>query len=640
MTVEDLSVEAGPGRSVAVLATDNDRDDETPSRPVRIGLLRLWVPLLVLTFVGLVLTWLNKSPWWGWALVAAELGIIGAIVSRWVTRRRALLQVGAWLLGATLVAATAVLAHPAPRIRLAGGEDPAPTAPVHTAEGPVTGVYNDARTVEIFAGIPYAKAPTGALRWRAPQPLEPRADVFVADRFSAVPFQGTSTFFTRALSQIVDVPLENTLLNPYPVSEESLTLNIWRSTAPGSSALPVLVYIPGGGFATGSGALPLYDGEALAGRGDVLTVTINYRLGVLGFLSHPDLAAESEYAASGNYGILDQIAALEWVRDNIAAFGGDPERVTIVGQSAGGESVCILGATHLAEGLVHGIIGGSGACMGTTGDTEDDDQADTRATAEDAGRRLSEALGGATVEEMRAMPAGRIVDAADSLGEHWRPSVDGHVLDRSPAEIYATGEQLDVPTIAGSTADEASLALARPPDTDVDTHRREAIESHGADTDRYLGLYPGDTTEQVLQSRLRAETDKIMTRAMYRWARLQTETGDSDAYLYFFSHVPPQKGLKKFGAYHGAEVMYAFDNLGADGDADYTDIDYRLRDQMSGYWINFVRTGDPNGPGLPAWPAFEHAEDEVMVFDRGSAMMPHPRRDEIDFWMNYDGPIP
>lgn len=605
----------------------------------RVRSLRTWVPLLLLTIVALVLAWLNRSPWWGWALVVTELVVLGATTRRWA-RGHALLQIGAWLLAGTLVGATAVLAYPAPQPRVAGGEDRSPTGPVHTQDGPVTGVYDAARTVEVFAGIPYARAPVGALRWRAPQPPEPRTDVFTADRFSAAPIQGTSTFLTRALSQIVEVPLEGTLLNPYPVSEDSLTLNIWRSTTPVSAELPVLVYIPGGGFSTGSGALPLYDGEALASRSDVVTVTINYRLGVLGFLSHHDLAAESEYDASGNYGILDQIAALQWVHDNIAAFGGDPERVTIAGQSAGGESVCILGATPLADGLVHGIIAGGGACMGTVGDTEDDDQADTRVVAEDAGRRLSEALGGATVDEMREMSVARLVDAAEALDDHWRPSVDGHVLERSPAETYATGQQLDVPTLVGNNADEASLALASPPDTDVDEYRSEARDTYGDDTHRFLALYPGETAEQVLESRVQAETDKIMTRAMYRWARLQTQTGESATYLYFFAHTPPEKGLVKFGSYHGAEVMYAYDNLGADGDADYTGADHRLRDQMSAYWVSFVRTGDPNAPGLPAWPTFEQAPDHVMEFDGGSGMNPRPRPDAVDFWMDYDGPIP
>ena len=601
--------------------------------------LRYWVPLLLLTTIAFVLTWLNRSPWWGWALVVALLAVVGA-TARWWAREHVVLQVGAWLLGGTIVAATAVLAHPPPQTRVAGGEDRSPSSQVQTREGPVVGVSNDERTVEIFAGIPYAQAPVGELRWRAPLPPERREDVLHADRFSAAPIQGTSTFFTRALSQIVEVPLEGTLLNPYPVSEDSLTLNIWRSATPVSAELPVLVYIPGGGFQTGSGALPLYDGEALASRGELLTVTINYRLGVLGFLSHPDLAAESGYDASGNYGILDQIAALEWVRDNIAAFGGDPDRVTIAGQSARGESVCLLGATPLADGLVHGIIGAAGACIGTIGDTGRGDQSDTRAVAEAAGLRLSEALGGATVEEMREMSVGRIEDAADALGDHWRPSVDGHVLERPPAEIYAGGHQLDVPTLVGSNASEASLALASPPDSGVEDYRSEVDETYREDADRFLELYPGDTPEQVLESRLQADTDQIMTRGMYRWARLQTDSGESSAYLYFFSHIPPEKGLERFGAYHGAEVMYAYDNLGADSDADYTEADYRLRDLMSAYWISFVRTGDPNAPGLPTWRSFAQAPDHVMEFGVSSGMAPRPRPEAVDFWMSYDGPSP
>lgn len=610
-----------------------------PTRSPLRRAIRYWVPLALLIVVAGTLSWLNRSPWWGWVLVVALLGAIGA-AARWWTRGHVILQVGAWLLAGTIVVASATSAHSTPQVRVAGGEDRIPSRPVRTEQGTVVGVYNDERTVEVFAGIPYAQPPVGDLRWRAPQPPESRADVFSADRFSAVPIQPTSTFYTRALSQILDVPLEGTLLNPYPVSEDSLTLNIWRSTTPVSAAVPVLVYIPGGGFATGSGALPLYDGEALASSGELVTVTINYRLGVLGFLSHPELAEESWYDASGNYGVLDQIAALEWVRDNIAAFGGDPDRVTIAGQSAGGESVCLLGATPLAEGLVDGIIGASGACMGTTGDTEVDDQADTRAVAEDAGLRLSEQLGGASIEEMRAMSVERIVDAADSLGDHWRPSVDGHVLDRPPPDTYASGRQLDVPTLVGNNADESSLALASPPATDVDEYHADVRETHGEDADRFLALYPGETTNQVLASLLQAETDRVMTRAMHRWAHLHTQTGDSDAYLYFFSHTPPEDGLEKFGAYHGAEVAYAYDNLGADGDADYTDEDFRLRDQMTAYWVNFVRTGDPNGPGLPAWSTVERAPDQVMEFTTTSGMAPRPRPEAIDFWLDHDGPIP
>ncbi|GAA4192524.1 carboxylesterase family protein [Streptosporangium oxazolinicum] len=596
------------------------------------------LPLIPVAGIASGLLWLNRSPWWGWALVAAMLAGLG-LTARWWRPKRLVLQAGAWLLAGILVAATAVLAYPPAQTRLAGGEEPRRTAAVSTREGPVTGVSNDDRTVEIFAGIPYARPPVGDLRWRAPQPPLRRSEVFAADRFSAVPVQNSSSFRSRALAQIVDVPLEDTFLNPYPTSEDSLSLNIWRSTKSAATNRPVLVYIPGGGFATGSGALPLYDGEALAARGDILTVTVNFRLGVLGFLSHPDLAAESTLNASGNYGILDQLAALRWVRENIAEFGGDPSRITVAGESAGGESVCILGATPLAEGLVHGIIAGSGACMGTSGDTDNGDQGDTRGVAEQAGRRLAERLGGATIEQMRAMPVERVVKAAEALRSHWRPSVDGHVLARPPAEIYAAGEQLDVPILVGSNADEASLALASPPDTDVTVYERWVRETYGREADRFLALYPGGTPEQVLQSRLRADTDRVMTRGMHRWARLQTQTGESAAYLYFFTRVPPEIGLQKFGAYHGAEVMYAYDNLSRGGSPDYEPADYRLRDAMSAYWISFVRHGDPNAPGLPGWPTVEQAPGRVMRFGDDTAVVPHPRAAAVDFWMAYQGPI-
>jgi para-nitrobenzyl esterase len=600
---------------------------------------RFWVPFALLVAAVLVLGWLNRSPWWGWALVAGLLAALG-VAAPWFVGRRVLLRVGAWLVAASLVCGTAVLAHPGPQYRIAGGAERAATEPVETREGPVTGVRNDDGTVEIFAGVPYARPPVGELRWQAPQPPEPRSQVLVADRFSAVPVQSTTTFTTRALTQVLDIPLEDTFLNPYPVSEDSLYLNIWRPAGAASADLPVIVYVPGGGFATGSGALPLYDGEALASTGEAVVITINYRLGVLGFLSHPELAAESPYGASGNYGILDQIAALDWVRQNIAAFGGDPERVTIAGESAGGESVCILGAMPLAEGLVDGIIGSSGACMGTEGNTEDGDQSDSRAVAEDAGERLAQELGVETVAELRDLPVDRITEAAAAVGPHWRPSVDGYVLDRSPAEIYAAGDQLDVPTMIGSNADELSITQAFPSDPVTPAQYYASVQDeHGGDAAAFLDLYPGRTEEQVADSVLQAQTDRVFTRAMYRWAHLQSRTGRAPAYLYYFTHTPPDESLLEYGAYHGAEVMYAFDNLGADDDADYGEADRLLRDQLSGYWLNFARTGDPNGTGLPLWPTFSEAPEQVMELGTPSGMTARPRPEAIDYWMRYQGPV-
>ena len=600
----------------------------------------LHLALLLLTVTGAaVLGWLNGTPWWGWA-IAGTLIVCLAVMLRRVRRKPVLLRLITGLLGAALVLTTVVIAYPPAATRMAGGSEPVWTEKISTSEGQVRGVLNDARTVEVFAGIPYAQPPVGHLRWRAPEPPAPRDHVLRADRFSPVPVQPSSRFTTRALTRVVQAPLEGTLLNPYRTSEDSLTLNIWRSTAPDSEALPVLVYIPGGGFVSGSGALPLYDGEALASRGDVITVTLNYRLGVLGFLSHPQLAAESTRGASGNYGILDQVAALEWVRQNIASFGGDPDRVTIAGESAGGESVCILGASPLAEGLVTGIIGSSGACMGTTGSTTSGDQFDTREAAEEAGKLLSARLDGATVDEMRTMPIERLLDAAADLAPHWRPSIDGYALPASPSDIYASGHQLDVPILVGSNADEASLALVLPSAPDVEEYHASAHETYGDLAEEYLELYPGDTPEQALESSMQAQTDSVMTRAMLRWARLQSRSGEANAYLYFFTHTPPERGLQKYGAYHGAEVAYAYDNLGVDHDADYTEADHRLRDQMSAYWVEFARTGDPNAATRPAWPTLQSEPDQVMTFSRdGSRVTNRPRPDAIDFWMAYEGPI-
>lgn len=238
------------------------------------------------------------------------------------------------------------------------------------------------------------------------------------------------------------------------------------------------------------------------------------------------------------------------------------------------------------------------------------------------------------------MPADRITDAAAGVGPHWRPSVDGHVLDRPPAQIYADGDQLDVPTLVGSNADESSLVLAAPPDTDVDAYHASMREKYGDDARQFLDLYPGATEDQVLDSLLQSQTDQVMTRAMHRWARLQTQTGRAPAYLYFFTRTPPDKSLEKYGAYHGAEVMYAYDNLGKDGDADYNQDDYRLRDRMRGDWLNFVRHGDPNGPGLPGWSTVGQAPERVMELGADSGMTSRPRPAAIDFWIRYGGPTP
>lgn len=602
-------------------------------------MLRVGLPLVLLTVLSASLLYLNRSAAWGW--VVAGLLLIGAVLAarRWSTCRPAL-RVSAWVVVAVLLVSTALGSHPAPRNRSVGGGAAIPTGAVATSYGPVSGMRTADGAVEVFAGVPYAEPPVGELRWRPPVPPRPWSEVREATTFADSPVQPSSSFALRALQQTVDVPMADVLVNPYPSSEDSLHLNIWRSTRPVSESLPVIVTVPGGGFAMGSGSLSVYDGEALARRGDVLAVTIDYRLGVFGFLAHPELDAESEHGSSGNFGLQDQIAALRWVEENIAAFGGDPERVTVAGESAGGESVCLLSTTPLAEGLFQRVIGGSGACMGTVGDTEAGDQADSREVARRAGEQLSARLDGASVARMRQMPADRVFDAAQELAGHWRPSIDGHVLRRAAAEVFAAGEQHDVPVLVGSNADEASAALLEPPDIDPVAYRADVERRFGADAAEYLRLYPGRSEEEVLESMMHAEADRVMHRAMHLWAREQTTTGRSDAYVYYFTRVPPDPALQEFGAYHMAELMYAYGTLGATGDAEYTPDDLRLSRQMTDHWVEFAATGNPNGPGLPRWPSVRESPDEVMELGEASGAAPRPRAEAVDFWVRYQGPIP
>lgn len=583
-----------------------------------------WAPLALIVVLGGVLTWLNQGLWWAWLVVAVAAGAVG-LAARWWRGRRWFVQLPAWLLAACLVGGLAVAAGPPVVTRTVNG---ARTAAVPTEQGDVVGVRVRSDQVDVFAGIPYAAPPVDELRWEPPQPALPRAETLIADDFGPSAVQAEPSFVSRATTRLLDAPLEDTLLGGYATDEDALRLNIWRSSSiQPEQRLPVLVFVHGGSFTGGSGALPAYDGAALAARGDAVIVTINYRLGVFGFLADDELGQ-----AAGNQGLRDQIAALEWLRDNIAGFGGDPARVTVAGESAGSGSACILGVSPLAEGLVHGLIGQSGSCLGTVGDRDDGDVYNTEENAHDVADSLSEALGGATLEEMRAMPAERIRSAAASLSTHWFPSIDGAVLPASPTEIYAAGEQNDVPLLLGSNADEASLMLLSAMDSDPRAYETEIREAYGAEADAYLQLYPGEDPDQVLDSRVRAVTDGSMISPTHDWGTSAATTGSEDVYTYFFTRVPPDPSIERFGAYHGAEVMYANGNLGADGDAAYDAVDRRLEAEMTGYWLSFVATGDPNGDERPSWPTLQASPEQVLELGDTTAAVDRPRPQAVDFW--------
>ena len=592
--------------------------------------IRGWVPLVLIALIGGALAWLNGAPWWGWLLLGVVIAGVGFSARRW-RRGRWFVRGAAWVAALGIVVAVALAAGPIPTTRTVDGPL---TDPVATAQGDVIGVRDDDARVDVFAGIPYAAPPVGDLRWQPPAPAPLRTEPLVADDFGPSAVQSESTFTTRALTRLLHLPLEETLLGGYATDEDSLRLNIWRPTeASDADPRPVLVYLHGGSFVAGSGALPAYDGTALASRQETVVVTLNYRLGVFGFLSDVALGGTTP----GNQGLLDQLAALRWVQDNIAAFGGDPSRVTVAGESAGSGSACILGASPIAAGLLHGIIGESGGCLGTEGDRDAGDLYDSAERAGDAARELSDALGGATLAEMRAMPAAKIVSAASGLTAHWWPSIDNVVLPGTPSAIYDAGRQNDVPLLLGSNKDETSLDRVSGIDSDPEIYEQEVRDEHGDDADHFLELYPGHDPEQVVASRLNASTHQSMTAPMRRWATAAALTGRAPVYTYYFTRTPPDPDLLEYGAYHGAEVMYAYGNLGADGDADYTDIDYRLQSEMTASWTAFTAKHDPNNSEIGGWPSVQEDPDLTLEFGDVTSVVDRPYPQAIDYWLRRSG---
>jgi len=474
----------------------------------------------------------------------------------------------------------------------------------------------DAKGVRAYKGIPYAAPPFGELRWRPPQPIEPWKEVRSANAFGPNSLQG-----------VVFDDIDPTLCG---VSEDCLYLNVWTPAAPGSPGrLPVMVWIHGGGFVVGSGSEPRYDGTRLAARG-VIVVTVNHRLNALGFLAHPELTAESEHRASGNCGMLDLVAALKWVKRNIAAFGGDPDMVTIAGESAGSEAVSALMASPLAKGLFSRAIGQSGAMFPTP----------SRAPAplekaEAAGLAFMRKVGARTLAELRAAPAEAILAAAPGLG--YRPIVDGYFLPKTPADIFAGGEQSDVPLMAGWNKDEGfNFTLLqgdnakRPyPDLVREIFRERAEEA--------LRHYPAGTPAQDKASARALGGDLTIIHSTWAWIEAQKWRGEADIFRFRFDRAPltPQgwfgeRDSRDAGAFHAGEILYVFDNLDAFPWL-VDDKDRELARIASGYWVNFVKTGDPNGPGLPHWPSFREPGSPVMALDAPPSAGPEEGRERHAF---------
>ncbi len=498
-------------------------------------------------------------------------------------------------------------------------------AQVKTAGGLVQGTTIGNTSIRVFKGIPYAAPPVGELRWQAPRPLVPWQGVRDATKFGSACLQG-KIFGDISFSDL---------------SEDCLTLNIWTPAKAASDRLPVMVWIHGGGFQAGAGGEPRHDGEAFAKKGIVL-VTVNYRLGVFGFFSHPELTRESGHNASGNYGMLDQVAALRWVQDNIAAFGGNPRNVTIFGESAGSFAVSALMASPLAKGLFQKAIGESGAFFTTGGGT----LATLRlAASEQQGLKFGASIGADSIAALRAKPGQDVLQAAMKTQPWFAPNLDGYFLPEDVYAIYAAGQQAHVPLLAGWNADEirASVTMRKDKPT-AQSFAAETRKRFGDQADAFLKVYPAGSDAEALESAAALASDSFIGYATWKWIEMQLQTGKAPVYRYSFDRkipVDPEQKVngvavtsRDIGARHAGEIEYVFGALELSlPKVPWEPIDRRLSDAMTAYWANFARSGDPNGPGLPKWPRYDATGRRVLHLDetiRDAPDTTRPRYELLD----------
>lgn len=478
---------------------------------------------------------------------------------------------------------------------------------VKTANGVLAGLIT-ATGIRTFQGVPFAAPPVGELRWKAPQPVQNWSGVRAATRFGPramqLPIYGDMNFRSDG------------------VSEDCLYLNVWTPAKPGKQKLPVLVYFYGGGFIAGDGSEPRYDGESMARRG-IVAVTVNYRLGVFGFLAHPELTQESPNKASGNYGFQDQTAALRWVQQNIAAFGGDPQQVTIAGESAGSMSVSAQMASPLSKNLFARAIGESGSMLNTGFGPV------PLAEGEQAGVAFAASLGATSLAALRALPAQQLLEAAGKPGTpRFAPTLDGYFFSQKPAAIFAAGQQARVPLLVGWNSQEMTSPFLLGAEAPTPENFRKALQRlYGPQADEALRLYPAATPEQAEQAATDLAGDRFISYSTWKWADAHAQTSGQPVYRYLYARPRPAMvpemgnattglagGVVKQapaaapappakGAVHSAEIEYALGNLPGNKVFAWTPDDYKVSETMQGYFANFIKTGNPNGKGLPIWPA-------------------------------------
>ncbi len=481
---------------------------------------------------------------------------------------------------------------------------PPPFTQVTVSGGAIEGLAPNDAGVRAFLGIPYAAPPVGPKRWMAPEPVPAWTGVRTATAFGARCVQTT--------------PFADMIFRSVDESEDCLTLSVWTPAGAPTDRLPVMVWIHGGGFFAGASDEGRHEGTALAERGVVL-VTINYRLGVLGFLAHPELTAESPTHSSGNYGLLDQVAALRWVRDNIAAFGGDPGNVTIFGESAGSFSVSALMASPLTTGLFHKAIGQSGAFFSRLSLP-----VVPLARAEADGVEFARTVGAASLADLRAAAPADLTAHVGPNPTRFAPIVDGHLLTGDPWDVFAAGQQQRVPLLAGWNS-----AESQQPPTTIAAVRAQLRRQFPADTAEALRLYPTDTDSDATQSATALASDLFIGYNTWKWIEVHAATSGMPVYRYLFDHVIPtttgDPAADSPGAAHATDIEFVFDTLDTRALA-WRDVDRRVADTFGAYWTTFAKTGDPNGEALPAWPAWNAASRQILRLTGTPAALDEPHR--------------
>ena len=468
---------------------------------------------------------------------------------------------------------------------------------VHVNNGILQGVTEQSG-VYSFKGIPYAQPPVGDLRWKEPQPPKSWVGIRLADHFGP-----------QAMQPYI---YKDMLFRSAGKSEDCLYLNVWTPAKTGSEKLPVLIYIYGGGFIAGDGSEYRYDGESMATKG-IVTVTLNYRLGVFGLMAYPELTKESPHHASGNYSLLDQHAAITWVKKNIAAFGGDSDKITIAGESAGSMSVSGQMASPLSKGLFIGAIGESGSLLGNLSPV-------SLADAEQNGVKFAAEVNATSLDDLRRIPADSLLKW--SAAKRFFITVDGYFLPESPQFIFSKGKQMNVPLLAGWNSAEVDYhSLLGKEAATLKNYKKTLENLYGNRADEVMKLYPASSDAGVKEVATELASDRFISYATWKFIYVHSKTNSKPVYRYLFSRLrPPFIGAKEpvekqYGANHASEIEYALGNLRYNKSYNWTPEDYKTSEMMEAYFVNFIKTGNPNDKNLPKWFGLQSRNPKVMILN-------------------------